>query len=138
MANSFTAKLYYIYLYTYLLMKQQAMGNLAVSVTYREWLGHHCGSLLSLAHHMKPLRPRDRCAAVDPPSPPFCSRPNVDETRRNGWTERTPASVLYCMSCRNNSNNTKKELECRRRRRRRKETKKLTFCLVTLCMHQIS
>lgn len=55
-------------------LKQRAMRNLAVSVTYREWLGHHCGLLRLLAHPLKPMRPQDHCAAVAPPSPPFCSR----------------------------------------------------------------
>lgn len=55
-------------------LKQRATRNLAVSVTYREWRGRHCGSLLSLALPLKPVRPQDHCAAVAPPSPPFCSK----------------------------------------------------------------
>lgn len=55
-------------------IKQRATRNLAVSITYREWLGHRCGLLLSLAHPLKPMSPQDHCAAVVPPYPPFCSR----------------------------------------------------------------
>lgn len=50
------------------------MKNLAVSITYQEWPGHHCGLLLSLAHLLKPMRPRDHCAAAVPLSLPFCSK----------------------------------------------------------------
>lgn len=60
-------------------LKQRAMRNLAVSITYREWLGHHCGSLLSLALLLKPMRPQDHCAAVVPPFPPFCSKKDVHD-----------------------------------------------------------
>lgn len=54
-------------------MQQRAARNLAVSVTYQEWLGHLCGLLLLAAHHTKAMRSQDRCTAVAPPSPPFCS-----------------------------------------------------------------
>lgn len=54
-------------------MQQRAAKNLTVSVTYQGWLGHLCGLLLLAAHHMKAMRPQDRCTAVAPPSPPFCS-----------------------------------------------------------------
>lgn len=60
-------------------LKQRATRNLEVSITYREWLGHHCGLLQSLALPMKPMRPQDHCAAVVPPSPPFCSRKDVHD-----------------------------------------------------------
>lgn len=60
------------------LLKQQATRNLAVSITYREWLGHRCGLLPSLAHPLKAMRPRDHCAAVAPPSPPFCTKNKKD------------------------------------------------------------
>lgn len=60
-------------------LKQLVMRNLAASITYREWPGHHCGSLLSLVHPLKPMRPRDHCAAVVPPSPPFCRRKDVHD-----------------------------------------------------------
>lgn len=68
-----------------LFLKQRATRNLAVSITYREWLGRHCGLLLSLAHPLKPMRPQDPCAAVDPPSPPFCSRKGCSWL---GWEEK--------------------------------------------------
>lgn len=54
-------------------LKQRATRNLAVSITYREWLGHRCGLLLLLAHPLKPMRPQGPCAAVVPPFPLFCS-----------------------------------------------------------------
>lgn len=55
-------------------LKQRATRNLAVSITYREWLGHHCGLLLSLAPPLKPMRLQDHCGAVAPPFPPFCNK----------------------------------------------------------------
>lgn len=60
-------------------LKRQAMRNLAVSITYLEWLGRHCGLLLSLAHPLKPMRPRVNCAAAAPPSLLFCSTEDAND-----------------------------------------------------------
>lgn len=79
-------------------LKQLAMRNLAVSITYQEWPGHHCGSLLSLAHLLKHMRHRDHCAAVVPPSPPFCSKKDVHDWMIKDavdrlWTDCIEASI---------------------------------------------
>lgn len=60
-------------------LKQQAMRNRAVSITYREWLGHRCVLLLSPALLLKPMNPQDHCDAAVLPSHLFCSRKNVND-----------------------------------------------------------
>lgn len=111
-------------------LKPQAMRNLAVSITYRAWRGPRCDSLLSLARPLKPTRPRDHCAAAVPPSPPFCSRKDVhdwvDERCSGLAMDWSPQSLhLDCRPSKNNSNNTKMNLNVGR----------TTSCLVSLMVY---
>lgn len=92
-------------------VQQRAARNLAVSVTYQEWLGRLCGLLLLAAHNMKAMRPRDHCTAVAPPYPPFCSRNN----------ERLLAAAMWIkngltFTCVINSNNIRRSLHREERR----------------------
>lgn len=63
-------------------LKQQAMKNRAVSITYQEWLDQRCDLLLSPAHLLKPMNPQDHCDAAVPPSHRFCSKKDVNDWMR--------------------------------------------------------
>lgn len=71
--------LMYKWILKIIFLKQQAMRNRAVSITYRGWLGHHCVLLLSPARLLKHMSHQDHCDAVVPPSHPFCNKKDVND-----------------------------------------------------------
>lgn len=95
-------------------LKLQAMRNLAVSITYREWQGPRCGLLPSLAHLLKTMRPLDNSAGVGPPSPPFCSREDDNDWMTGNADWWRWSLHLENTTCKSNSNKIKMNLNVER------------------------
>lgn len=95
-------------------IKQLAKRNLAVSITYREWLGRLYGLLPSLVHHLRTLKPLGSYAAVALLSPLFCSRKAAHD-----WMIEIRTKIYHTLLCKQIAI-TLKELECE----------------VTLCSHK--